>query len=352
MRQAGRSLPEYRQARGDVDILASITNSDLATEITLQPIQRYGVDAAILFSDIMVPLMAIGIDVRIAQGKGPIIDRPFRSKRDLSRLRKLEPETDMPYVLETVGNLAEVLQVPLIGFAGGPFTLASYLIEGGPSRTFEHTLALMRTEPLLWHDLLEKLAEIAVASLQSQVAKGASALQVFDSWIGVLTPDAYRRNVLPATIHLFSNLAELEVPRIYFGVGTGELLSLMALAEPDVMGIDWRVPLYKARERIGRSIALQGNLDPTACLAPFNVVVEEARRVLLQARTSYPGYIFNLGHGVLPSTNPDILKRLVEFVHEETTDLSYKMGTGIGKEGHPGKERHPGDRPTTQSKRS
>ncbi|MCU1494671.1 MAG: uroporphyrinogen decarboxylase [Acidimicrobiaceae bacterium] len=316
MRQAGRSLPEYRALRGEGSILEAIMRPDLATEITLQPVRRYGVDAAILFSDIVVPVAAIGVGVDVVPGRGPIVAEPFRSAADLSRLRPLEPELDTPYVLETVRNLVRELDVPLIGFAGAPFTVASYLVEGGPSRDFARTKALMHTEPSTWAALVEQLADIALASLRSQVLAGASAVQLFDSWAGALTRDEYQRFVLPATRHVLEGVADLEVPRIHFGVGTGELLDLMAGAGADVVGVDWRVPLGTARERVGPRPALQGNLDPAICLAGFDIAADEARRVLAEAG-GRPGHVFNLGHGVLPETDPDVLERIVELVHEE-----------------------------------
>jgi uroporphyrinogen decarboxylase len=316
MRQAGRSLPEYRALRGEGSILEAIMRPDLATEITLQPVRRYGVDAAILFSDIVVPVAAIGVGVDVVPGRGPIVAEPFRSAADLSRLRPLEPELDTPYVLETVRNLVRELDVPLIGFAGAPFTVASYLVEGGPSRDFARTKALMHTEPSTWAALVDQLADIALASLRSQVLAGASAVQLFDSWAGALTRDEYQRFVLPATRHVLEGVADLEVPRIHFGVGTGELLDLMAGAGADVVGVDWRVPLGTARERVGPRPALQGNLDPAICLAGFDIAADEARRVLAEAG-GRPGHVFNLGHGVLPETDPDVLERIVELVHEE-----------------------------------
>ena len=316
MRQAGRALPEYRELRGEGSILEAIRRPDLAAEITLQPVRRYGVDAAILFSDIVVPLVAVGIDLDIVPGRGPVVAEPFGSPRDLRRLRPLEAESDLDYVLETVRILAGELDVPLIGFAGAPFTLASYLVEGGPTRDFIRTKALMHSEPETWSTLLERLADLAAASLRAQVAAGAQAIQLFDSWAGALARSDYVRHVLPATRRVLGQLADLEVPRIHFGVGTGELLDLMAEAGADVVGVDWRVPLDTARRRVGPDHALQGNLDPAVCLAGFTPVAREARRVLAEGGRT--GHIFNLGHGVLPSTDPDVLARLVDLVHEET----------------------------------
>jgi uroporphyrinogen decarboxylase len=316
MRQAGRSLPEFRSARGDGDILEAVRDPELAAELTLQPVRRYGVDAAILFSDIVVPVAAIGFGVEVRQGLGPVVADRFERHADLRRLRPLEPELDTPYVIEAIEIAVESLAplgVPLIGFAGGPFTLASYLVEGGPSRSFSRTKALMRSDRELWRALLDALAEIVLASLRSQVTAGAAAVQLFDSWVGTLSPVEYEHQVLPASRRVLQGLEDLGIPRIHFGVGTGELLGLMGNAGAEVVGVDWRVPLDQARTRIGPGLAVQGNLDPAACLAPWNVVADEARDVL--RRGSGIGHIFNLGHGVLPETDPDVLARLTDLVH-------------------------------------
>ena len=319
MRQAGRSLPEYRAVRGVGSILEVIRQPELAVEITLQPVRRYGVDAAILYSDIVVPVEAVGFGVDVVPGVGPVVAEPFRTKDDLARLRPLEPEADIPYVLETVRLLAAELDVPLIGFAGAPFTVASYLIEGGPSRTYARTKALMHADPFLWMALLDALADMALATLRAQVAAGASAVQLFDSWVGALAPADYGTFVLPSTKRIFAGLADLGVPRIHFGVAAGELLDLMSASGPDVMGIDWRVPLDVARERIAPTQAVQGNLDPALCLAPWDVLEVAARKVL--AEGAGPGHVFNLGHGVLPDTDPAQLERVVELVHSSPPAL-------------------------------
>jgi uroporphyrinogen decarboxylase len=317
MRQAGRSLPEYRQARAGVPMLESCTRADLITEITLQPLRRYPVDAAILFSDIVVPLKAIGLGIEIKPGVGPVVDEPIRTQADLDRLCPLEPG-DVPYVTEAVHMLVRELgDTPLIGFAGAPFTLASYLIEGGPSRNHDRTRALMYSEPGLWHALLGRLADITVSFLRVQVDAGASAVQLFDSWVGALSPADYRASVLPHTGRILAALADTGVPRIHFGVGTGELLGLMGEAGASVVGVDWRVPLDDAARRVAPGTALQGNLDPAALLAPWEVVRERARDVLNRGRVA-EGHIFNLGHGVLPETDPGMLARLTDFVHEES----------------------------------
>jgi uroporphyrinogen decarboxylase len=317
MRQAGRSLPEYRAAREGVAMLDSCTRPDLVAEITMQPVRRHGVDAAILFSDIVLPLKAIGVDLDIVPGTGPVVADSFASMTDVARLRPLEPD-DMPYITEAVRALVDELgQTPLIGFAGAPFTLASYLIEGGPSRDHAKTKALMRTAPDVWHALLSRLADVSAAFLRLQIDAGARAVQLFDSWAGALSAADYRTYVQPHSTRVLGAVGD--VPRIHFGVGTGELLPLMGSAGADVVGVDWRVPLDEAAARLGGRHAVQGNLDPTVLMAPTEVVETEACRVLAAGRAA-PGHVFNLGHGVLPSTDPDALTRLVEFVHAQPVE--------------------------------
>ena len=314
MRQAGRSLPEYREVRRRHSILEVCRTPELAAEVTMQPVRRLGVDAAILFSDIVVPLAAMGVELEIAEGVGPVIADPVRTAGDLRRLRPLEPARDVPYVLEAVRALAAELEVPLIGFAGGPFTLASYLVEGGPSRAHARTKALMYGAPDVWGSLTELLADSMAAYLRDQVSCGAAAVQLFDSWAGALDPDDYASYVLPAVRRLLEAVADLGVPRLLFGVGTGELLEQFASTGAEVVGVDWRVPLDAARRRVGIGVALQGNLDPAACLAPWEVLESKADDVL--KRSGGRGHVFNLGHGVLPQTDPSVLARLVEHVHE------------------------------------
>ncbi|MFB4193507.1 uroporphyrinogen decarboxylase [Streptomyces carpaticus] len=317
MRQAGRSLPEYRALRAGTAMLDACARPDMVTEITLQPVRRHHVDAAIYFSDIVVPLKAIGVDVDIKPGVGPVVAHPIRSHADLKQLRPLEPD-DVSYVTEAIGMItAELGATPLIGFAGAPFTLASYLIEGGPSRNHEHTKAMMYGEPQLFHALLERLSGITAAFLDVQIRAGASAVQLFDSWVGALAPADYRRSILPHSAKVFEAVAHHGVPRIHFGVGTGELLGLLSEAGADVVGADWRVPLDEAARRIGGGKAVQGNLDPAVLFAPTAAVEEQAAKVL-DAAAGLPGHIFNLGHGVLPDTDPDALTRLTAFVHERT----------------------------------
>ncbi|MFD5572020.1 uroporphyrinogen decarboxylase [Streptomyces cadmiisoli] len=314
MRQAGRSLPEYRKVREGIPMLESCMRPELVTEITLQPVRRHGVDAAIFFSDIVVPLKAIGIDLDIKPGVGPVVERPIRTREDLAALRDLTPE-DVSYVTEAIGLLTRELgSTPLIGFAGAPFTLASYLVEGGPSRTYENAKAMMYGDPELWADLLDRLADITAAFLKVQIEAGASAVQLFDSWAGALAPADYRRSVLPASSKVFRAVESYGVPRIHFGVGTGELLGLMGEAGADVVGVDWRVSLDEAARRVGPGKALQGNIDPTVLFASTEAVETKAREVLDSA-AHLDGHVFNLGHGVMPSTDPDALTRLVDYVH-------------------------------------
>ncbi len=318
MRQAGRSLPEYRSVRGDGTILDVVADPELSTEITLQPVRRHGVDAAILYSDIVVPAHAVGFGVTVTPGLGPEVYHPFRHSDDLRRLRPLDPDTDTPYVVETIRNLVEELEVPLIGFAGAPFTVASYLVEGRPSRSHALTKALMFGDEALWHSLCDRLADLAIASLISQIDNGASAIQLFDSWAGALSPKQYRRYAAPHSNKVMAAIADRGVPRIHFGVGTGEFLCDMATVGCEVVGVDWRVSLSEARHRIGPGKSLQGNLDPTAVCASVEVALTETRRVLAD-NAGYPGYVFNLGHGVLPATDPDVLTEVVRLVHDEGT---------------------------------
>ncbi len=313
MRQAGRALAEYRAIREQHGFHEVVTTPELAAEVTMQPVRRYGVDAAILFSDIVTPVMAMGVGVEIKPGVGPVVDQPFRTPADLDRLRPLEPEQDVPFVLETVRILARELPVPLIGFAGAPFTVASYLIEGGPSKSYARTKALMLSDEPTWHALMEKLADITVASLRSQVEAGARAVQLFDSWAGACSPADYERYVLPHSQRILAEFAD--VPKIHFGVGTGELLGLMAQAGPDVVGVDWRVHLDDARRRVPAHVGLQGNLDAAACLAPWEAVRPRVDDVLERSGGARH-YVFNLGHGVLPPTDPGLLAQVVEHVHE------------------------------------
>jgi uroporphyrinogen decarboxylase len=314
MRQAGRFLPEYRKLREEHGILEIARTPEIAVEVARMPVERLGVDAAILFADIMIPVAAMGIDLHIEPDRGPVIRSPIRSAGDVRALRSLDPATDVPFIGETVKTLAAELDVPVIGFAGAPFTVASYLVEGGPSRTYTRTKGLMLSEPKTWRDLMDRLTEATVSYLRFQVETGAGAVQLFDSWAGALGVEDYREHVLPWSRRILTELADLSVPRIHFAVGTAHLLELMRVAGPDVVGLDWRLPLDEAWARIGYDVAVQGNLDPATLLAPWEVVERKAADVLRRAG-GRPGHVFNLGHGVLPETDPETLARLVEFVH-------------------------------------
>jgi uroporphyrinogen decarboxylase len=319
MRQAGRSLPEYRAVRGEGSILDAIKQPELAAEITLQPVRRYGVDAAILYSDIVVPAHAIGFGIDVAPGTGPVATEPFRRAGDLARLRAFEPDADAPYVGATCRLLVQELDVPLIAFAGAPFTVASYLVEGRPSRTYEHTKALMRVDPATWHELLDRLAAIAVESISAQLAAGAQAFQLFDSWAGALGRGSYERDVAPHSRRVFAELAARhpEVPGIHFGVGCDHLLEPMHAAGPAVIGLDWRTTIADARRRLGPATRVQGNLDPALVLAGAEVALAAADEVLAD-NGGHPGHVFNLGHGVQPEMDPGLLGLIVEHVHERT----------------------------------
>ncbi len=319
MRQAGRSLPEYRSAREGVGMLEACLRPELVAEITLQPVRRYGVDAAILFSDIVVPLRAAGVDLDIEPGVGPVVAAPVRDRAGVEALPPLAAEAVQP-VANAVRLLVDELgTTPLIGFAGAPFTLASYLVEGGPSRHHERTKALMYGDPALWHELMRRLASVTATFLAVQVRAGVAAVQLFDSWVGALSEPDYRAYVLPYSRDVLSSVAasavELgrDVPRIHFGVGTGELLAAMRDAGADVLGVDFRVPLDVAATRVP-GVALQGNLDPAALLAP-RAALEERVAAVLRAADGLPGHVFNLGHGVLPQTDPGALAHVVDLVH-------------------------------------
>jgi uroporphyrinogen decarboxylase len=314
MRQAGRSLPEYRALRADTGMLQACLTPDLTCEITLQPVRRHGVDAAVLFSDIVVPLHAAGVAVDIVAGTGPVVAHPVRTMADVERIPLLHAEQVAP-VTDAIGLLIpELGDTPLVGFAGAPFTLASYLVEGGPSRNHERTKALMRSAPDVWHALMARLADITGTFLQAQVAAGVDAVQLFDSWAGALSERDYRHYVLPHSTRVLEGVADSGVPRIHFGVGTGELLGAMTEAGADVVGVDWRVPLDEAARRAGGRVAVQGNLDPAVLFADRASIEAETRRIVDEGRRA-PGHVFNLGHGVLPQTDPDVLTRLVELVH-------------------------------------
>jgi uroporphyrinogen decarboxylase len=322
MRQAGRSLPEFREVRKRHTFFEVANTPELCAEVTLQPVRRLGVDAAILFSDIVAPLLAIGLPIQLVEGTGPVSATPIRAAADLEALRPLDPERDMPQVREAIGMLREELapgDTALIGFVGAPFTLAGYLVEGKPSRDFIHTKRMMYDAPEVWYGLMTRLVDITLGFARGQIAAGVQAIQVFDSWIGALGPREYARYVQPHMRRLFNGLRApglAEVPRIHFGTGTAGLLELMAEAGGDVVGLDWRVNLDEGWARLGgpERVAIQGNLDPVVLTASWETVQREAETILRQA-DGRPGHIFNLGHGVLPETNATQLERLTAFIH-------------------------------------
>ncbi|MDN5893763.1 MAG: uroporphyrinogen decarboxylase [Nocardioides sp.] len=312
MRQAGRSLPEYLKLREGVAMLDACMDAEMITEITLQPVRRYGVDAAIFFSDIVLPLKAVGLDLDIVPGVGPVVAAPVRTLADVEAIPDLTPD-QVPFITRAVQSLvAELGATPLIGFAGAPFTVASYLVEGGPSKDHAKTKAMMFGAPDVWDALMRKIAGIAADYLAVQVQAGASAIQLFDSWAGALTPHDYVEHVQPHSARVLAAAGDLGVPRIHFGVGTSNLLTLMGEAGADVVGVDWRTPLDKGIAAVGDH-AVQGNLDPTMVFAPTEVMTARAGEIIEAGRAA-KGHIFNLGHGVIPSTNPDQLKALTEFV--------------------------------------
>jgi uroporphyrinogen decarboxylase len=315
MRQAGRSLPEYRKIRGEGSILEAIKQPELAAEFTLQPVRRYGVDAAVLYSDIVVPPHAVGFGIDVAPGTGPVAASPLRTRDDLARLRPLE-DSDISYVTDTVDILVKELTVPLLAFAGAPFTVASYLIEGRPSRTYQNTKRIMHEDSQLWNDIMSRLVQHSVAFISAQLSHGAEAFQVFDSWAGALSRDDYDTFVRPHTTDVFAQIAQRHpgVRGIHFGIGCDHLLESMNSVGNSVIGLDWRTRIRDARARLGKDTVVQGNLDPALVLAGTDIALRGAQEVLTD-NNAHPGHIFNLGHGVQPDTNPDVLKAVVDFVH-------------------------------------
>lgn len=314
MRQAGRSQPEYRKIKEKYSLFEITHQPELCAYVTRLPVEQYDVDAAILYKDIMSPLPSIGVDVEIKSGIGPVIDNPIRTTADVEKLGEINPEQDVPYVLDTIKLLTqEQLSVPLIGFAGAPFTMASYMIEGGPSKNYNKTKAFMYAEPQAWFALMDKLAAMTITYGKAQIKAGASAFQIFDSWVGALNVQDYRTFIKPVMERIFNELKEENVPLIMFGVGASHLANEWHDLPIDVVGLDWRLPIKEATEK-GISKTVMGNLDPAILLAPWDVIEEKAKEILDQGKDL--SHIFNLGHGVFPQVNPDTLKRLAAFVHE------------------------------------
>jgi uroporphyrinogen decarboxylase len=319
MRQAGRYMAEYRALRQRYSLLELCRTPDLATEVTLQPVRRIDVDAAILFSDLLLPLEPMGIKFDFIQGEGPAIENPLRTEADLAAVRAFEPRESLGYVLEAIGQIQQALggKVPLIGFAGAPFTLASYAIEGGHSSSFAHTKGLMYGAPAAWHRFCAQIAEIIGDYLLAQIEAGVNVVQVFDSWVGALNSRDYREFILPHTRRIFEKVAPTGVPTIHFGVGTASILGDLREAGGDVIGADWRTPLDEAWERIGSDRGIQGNLDPTLLLGPLDRLLAATDDVLERAG-GRPGHIFNLGHGILPSTPVEHVQAVARYVHQRT----------------------------------
>ncbi len=315
MRQAGRYDPDYRKIKEKYSLLEICRQPELAAEVTLMPVRKLGVDAAILYSDIMNPVASIGIDFDIVKNVGPVIHNPVRTRSDVEALRPIDVEGDLQHILETIRILDAELKVPLITFTGSPFTIASYLIEGRPSKSYILTKTLMYTEPDVWEALMNKLGDMVIAYIKAQFANGAKAVQLFDSWVGALSPRDFRQYVLPVIQRIFQELKHIPHPKIYFpGVASGELLPLLRNLEVDVIGLDWRVSIAEGRRRLESRYAVQGNLDPYVLTAPMDIIKEQAAAIIDEGRQE-PGYIFNLGHGLFPEASLDKLKQLTEFIH-------------------------------------
>lgn len=328
MRQAGRYDPDYRKIKEQHTLLEICRQPELAAEITMMPVRKLGVDAAILYSDIMNPVESLGVKFDIVKDVGPVIDQPIRSSADIDRLKPIDVEGDLPHILETIRILNRNLNVPLITFAGAPFTIASYLIEGRPSKSYIRTKGLMYSEPKLWHRLMEKLGDMVIAYLRAHVGSGGSAFQVFDSWVGALSPKDFQEFVLPTITRIFAELQDLNVPKIYFpGVSSGELLPTLQQLKSDVIGLDWRVSIAEGRKRVGSSHAIQGNLDPYVLTAPIEVIKRYAAEIIDEG-IQEPGFIFNLGHGLYPEASLDKLRELTEFVHEYSAEAIRRVSPG------------------------
>lgn len=318
MRQAGRYLPEYRELKGDKNILDIVRTPEMAAQICLQPVTRLGVDAAILYADIMIPLMGIDVDLAIVENLGPVIKNPIANIEDVKKLRQISPKEDVPYLLETIKILRNELEVPLIGFSAAPFTLASYLVEGKPSRDFMKIKTLMYTQPEAWTLLMEKLTDLITTYLKAQAETGIQAIQLFDSWIGALSEEDYKNYVLPYSKRIFENLQDTNLPLIHFGTNTAGMLESFASVNSHVVGVDWRIPLDKAWERVGMDKALQGNLDPVLLASDWDVIKKHVDH-MLEILPKKEGYIFNLGHGILQTTPVENAERLVDYIHTKTS---------------------------------
>ena len=325
MRQAGRYDPDYRKIKEKYSLLEICAQPELAAEITMMPVNKLGVDAAILYSDIMNPVASIGIDFDIVKNIGPVIHNPIRNRNDVDKLTLIDVERDLSHVIRTIEILDKVLTVPLITFAGAPFTIASYLIEGRPSRNYLLTKALMYSHPEIWFSLMDKLGDMVITYLKAHIAAGASAVQLFDSWVGALTPGDFQKYVLPTVQHIFQALESYTQPKIYFpGVSSGELLPLLSTVKADVIGLDWRVSISDGRARLGNGFAVQGNLDPTVLTAPMSVI-EDYAKVIIDDGIKQPGFIFNLGHGLFPEASLEKLKELTAFVHRYSAEALVKQ---------------------------
>lgn len=321
MRQAGRYDPEYQEVKKKYSLLEICAQPELAAQVTMMPVRKLGVDAAILYSDIMNPVASIGIQFDIVKNVGPVIDNPIRTEQDIDRLRPIDVEGDLSHVLETIRILDRELKVPLISFAGAPFTLASYIIEGRPSKNYIRTKEMMYNRPDLWDRLMDKLGDMVIEYMKAHIKAGAKALQIFDSWAGALARHDYERYVLPTVRRIFQELAHLNLPKIYFpGVSSGELLPALQGIQTDVIGLDWRISIQEGRRRLGDGYAIQGNLDPLVLTAPMSTIKQHARRVLEQG-VEKPGYIFNLGHGLFPEASLEKLQELTAYVQEESRQL-------------------------------
>ncbi|RED37189.1 uroporphyrinogen decarboxylase [Paenibacillus sp. VMFN-D1] len=321
MRQAGRYDPEYRKIKEKYSLLEICRQPELAAEITMMPVRKLGVDAAILYSDIMNPVASLGVDFDIVKNVGPVIDNPIRTAADVERLRPIDIDKDLSHIMETIRILDKELDVPLITFAGAPFTIASYLIEGRPSKSYILTKTMMYSQPEVWHQLMNKLGDMVITYVRAHIKNGGKAFQLFDSWVGALAPQDFEKFVLPTITRIFAELSDLHVPKIYFpGVSSGELLPTLKELQANVIGLDWRVSIAEGRKRIGGKFAVQGNLDPYVLTAPMDVIKQYAKEIIDQG-VQEPGYIFNLGHGLFPEASLDKLKELTEYIHEYSATL-------------------------------